>query len=170
MGLDIVAYRELVAVPNAPMKDGQPVHDDAHFLLAERLVHYTEAEFPGRTAGLVPPGIYAWADRMRFRAGSYGGYNDWRNDLARLAGYPAADKCDHRLVFAESAWRASSGPFWELINFSDCEGVIGPLVAAKLAADFREHEAKIAAAAGEPYASFAAAFAMAADGGLVRFC
>ena len=31
-------------------------------------------------------------------------------------------------------------PFVELINFSDCEGVIGPEVAAKLAKDFADYE------------------------------
>ena len=36
------------------------------------------------------------------------------------------------------AWMADDGPFWELINFSDCEGFLGPAVCKKLIMDFDE--------------------------------
>ena len=54
------------------------------------------------------------------------------NELATLAGYAGAD----------DAWERTDGPFWELINFSDCEGVIGPKTSAKLAGDFAAFQEK----------------------------
>lgn len=46
-------------------------------------------------------------------------YSGWRSKLAAMVGNPADNS------------------FYELINFSDCEGVLGPSTCAKLAEDFR---------------------------------
>lgn len=74
---------------------------------------------------------------------------------------------------AEAVWngKANGEAFVELINFSDCEGVIGAEVAKKLAADFAAYQDK----AGDKgdfarvYASWRKAFELAADGGAVCF-
>lgn len=65
------------------------------------------------------------------------------------------------------------GPFWELISFSDCDGIIGPLVSAKLAQDFGDFQP---AADDHPdqhfrdmYARWRTAFETAADTGFVDF-
>jgi len=59
---------------------------------------------------------------------SYGGYNEWRSQLAGLVG-----------TTARSVWdNPKPGPFVELINNSDCEGFIGPRFCQKLALDFAE--------------------------------
>jgi len=75
----------------------------------------------------------------------------------------------------------TKGPFVELINFSDCEGEIGPIVAAKLAKDFAEHQEKARTYVplhndpDEPdwwfnlYKDWRKAFEMASDGGSVCF-
>lgn len=65
-----------------------------------------------------------------FRAGSYGGYNAFREELSRLA----------LGVEPEEVWqdpdRFRDRPFFELINFADNEGTIGSEAAADLHADF----------------------------------
>lgn len=82
---------------------------------------------------------------MGFRAGSYSSYNHWRENLAQLAGYPKKGSSARGASHAAGAWEASGGPFWELINFSDCEGTIGPRMCSKLHGDFLEWRAKAAA-------------------------
>ncbi|QXO12044.1 hypothetical protein pEaSNUABM44_00348 [Erwinia phage pEa_SNUABM_44] len=65
--------------------------------------------------------------RISMRAGSYSGYNIWRAKLSR---------------FALSLPKDSYGnvPFNELIQYSDCEGVIGAKCSTKLANDFATYE------------------------------
>jgi hypothetical protein len=164
MGLDITAYRKLTKTDTAELEsDGYP-KDYLKFWRA-RLVTGTEEEFPGRTEGVEQDAVYSFAERLSFRAGSYGGYNDWRNDLAKVAGHESA----------KAAWDnppPAGSPFWELINFFDNEGVIGPIVAAKLAQDFAEYRTKAKAIGGyffDRYCQWQKAFEMAADGGAVNF-
>lgn len=157
MGLDITACGKLTAVARHP--EGE---DEESLRIDQTSLDYTEKYFPGRTAGLAP-GIYSPAETFPFRAGSYSGYGEWRNQLAIFAGWPSA----------KHVWEnVDTGPFVELINFSDCEGYIGPQVAAKLAKDFADHAARAAKA--EPwfaalYRSWRTAFEIASDGGCVVF-
>lgn len=165
MGLDITAYRQL----QGPVSQDQD--EDGPWLSA------TDSAFIARTDGLEEGAYASAAEEFDFRAGSYGGYNQWRDELAKLAGYPAMRHAPSygppRDLHAASAWQADSGPFWELINFSDCEGTIGPKTSAKLAADFAAHQEKADAHAEgwfrELYAKWRKAFEMAADGGAVSF-
>jgi len=57
-----------------------------------------------------------------FRAGSYSSYNSFRNHLS----------CAMLGVTVSSAWeneeKYSDHLIWNLLNFSDCEGAIGPAV------------------------------------------
>jgi hypothetical protein len=162
MGLDITAYRLLSKVENPELdEDGYPI---AGHQWRCRRIEYTDRDFPGRAAGLESQVIYAFTDSFDFRAGSYGGYNQWRDQLARLAGYASAEDC----------WsNHQSGAFWELINFSDCEGVIGRNVAAKLAKDFADFKEKAAAIGDQwffdTYCCWEKAFIMASDSGAVDF-
>lgn len=165
MGLDITAYRQLKPAPDAPMEDGQPVEWDKYFAPPQSIINWTETNWPGRTAGL-SAGIYSFAESYDFRAGSYGGYGTFRRTLCQLAGNPSID----------SLWESEkpNGPFVELLNFADNEGVIGPEVAAKLAQDFATHEDNILAKAPDDYfrgkyRDWRKAFEMAADGGAVDF-
>ena len=119
--------------------------------------------------------VYSYADNMRFRAGSYSGYNAWRNELAKLAGYPEIEYESWGRTekgFDGGAFKASSGPFLELIKFSDCEGVIGTAVSKKLSKDFADFDQKAAEIGGlfyELYTEWKQAFEMASDGGFVNF-
>lgn len=168
MGLDITAYSGLSKL-NAHKNDdgeavdnatGETLHWDAY------CSPYVNPDFPDRAVSLEVDGIYGYEDSFGFRAGSYGGYNQWRDMLARMAGYAGG---------AQGAWDSEGGPFWELINFSDCEGSIDATVSAKLAADFAEFQPKAEAFAAansyflELYATWRRAFEMAAQGGMVDF-
>lgn len=168
MGLDITAYRKLSPAPGAQLdEDGNPQEWQTHFHAHPSSINFTEENWPGRSAGIETGGVYTFADSLGFRAGSYGGYGDWRRTLARFAGWSKI----------EDAWDKKTGPFIELIDFADNEGVIGPVVAAKLAKDFADNQERADAFAeteedswwGEQYAKWREAFEMAADGGAVDF-
>jgi hypothetical protein len=129
MGLDITAYGNLQAVRPATSKD---LVEGKYY--EEKLIYlYTNPEFPEtRYEPLAKDMLYSYEKEHNFRAGSYSGYNDWRRELAKLIG-----------TTPEQMWKnPKPGPFSELINFSDCEGVIGPTVAAKLHKDFLEWDEK----------------------------
>lgn len=175
MGLDISAYQGLTFAP-----PGQGLDQDGHTDYANGYFRiYVNPDFAARAADLPTPCICASnAGSMVFRAGSYGSYSRWREQLAHMAGYPSIRDDQGHSGHSAGAWNVDSGPFWELINFSDCEGVIGPSVSAKLSADFQKHMATAHAydEANQDggyflsnYENFTKAFAMAAEGGAVSF-
>lgn len=174
MGLDITAYRQIKLAPDAEIDSAGDVVDYDNFMHV-----YVNPDYPERAADLVDRGIYtSGTDSVGFRAGSYGGYNAWREELAQLAGYPAAPYTYYsttQMRHDAGAWAATAGPFWELINFSDCDGAIGPAASAKLARDFAEWDDRAKAKDGPEstfyarYTQWRSAFEMAADSGLVSF-
>jgi len=171
MGLDITAASKIKWIA-VDLPDGGSFGD--YFWVGAQ-----PDEFTAQADGLAP-GLYETANEVNFRAGSYSGYNEWREQLAELAGYPAqpanfAEATPGRPPKEHSAgaWASTSGPFWELINFSDCEGVIGAKTSAKLAQDFAEYQGKADAHADEwfreLYATWRRAFELASDDGAVAF-
>jgi hypothetical protein len=159
MGLDITAYSHLRALGR---------HTSEWCTEKEHIAVYAYGWFPESFRGipvldrddeLLHGGCYemtAESSTYAFRAGSYTGYNLWRDQL-RLQYNPETDP---------------AGPFYELIWFADNEGSIGELAAAELLADFRAHEATYHAP--EPwyrdkYVAWTGAFELATHGGLVRF-
>lgn len=183
MGLDITAYRFCDV--------GDTVIEQWDCRI------YNGENFKGRADDLVNGATYCVAEMIKFRAGSYSSYNTWRDMLAQMAGYARMedDAWRKHLVkaaggtelyrelkhpYAATAWAAESGSFWELINFSDCEGVIGAVTSAKLVQDFKEHERKAAAFSNclssdwcddffELYEKWQEAFTLASQGGAVCF-
>lgn len=171
MGLDITAIAKAMRIGDV---SGNYDWELGHVAVHQSLIEFSNnpTHFPGapRAEGL-QPGIYApGGDRIEFKAGSYTGYNEWRDHLARLVGWGSDSE----------AFRAGPPPagspkaaFYELINFADNEGYIGPKVAAKLAYDFSEWAPR--ATVGQPawfvdgYGKWRKAFELAADGGLVDF-
>lgn len=174
MGLDITAYRNLgpTDIDVTTYEEFEEHDDGAMIFVPEQTLNSVENHWPGRTEGLTA-GVHTYADCHCFRAGSYGGYNAWRDDLARYAGYGSAGAVWNGDVDATA--------FLELINFTDCDGIIGPVVAAKLAVDFTENEevirAKVTAERDDHdaaywmqrYDNWKIAFEMAAQGGMVEF-
>jgi hypothetical protein len=175
MGLDISAYKRLQLLDVKINEDEEPLDPATGDVLEDYTRIYIEEVFADRAEDLLNGGFYAYADRMDFRAGSYSGYGEWRNTLARIAGYlPVPD--NHRgkseMRHDAAAWNATGGPFWELINFSDSEGSIGAKVSARLLEDFRQYlpQAKIEGDGFlEKYNEWMRAFELAADSGAVRF-
>lgn len=181
MGLDIHAASHLRFV--RPMPDAEEFDrieaelDDESIEDRYFLVHPNEAGQEAHLAGM-EPGMYeytATSVQHEFRAGSYSGYNWWREQLSRCAlGVPPEEVWEDPDSFAGQ-------PFVELVNFTDADGRIGTRLARKLAADFRndattaeKYAAELEGKEGEyflsVYRDFATAFELAAQDGAVRFC
>ena len=134
MGLDIHVYTNIRRVDpeeeKAILADECP--GDEAYTKGYRLP-WINPDFPGREEGVeaVP---YASDGAWHFRAGSYSGHFQFRQDLCTLLGHG-----DFRAWINKQS-TDTHGPFEELINFSDCEGAIGPVVSKKLAKDFVDWE------------------------------
>ena len=123
MGLDITAYSKITRCTECESFDDS----DSKWSSKEVVKHRWLSVLPERTrvADGLETACYIVDDEYGFRAGSYGGYNLWRDLLSRaFLGVPARD-----------VWRnpgAYDSPITSLINFSDCEGLIGPVTSASL--------------------------------------
>ena len=170
MGLDITAYSKLTAV-GKHVADGQWCEEDGHvtalaydcFPASFRGIPVLGTSTYGGSA-FIDGGCYAetsGTETLGFRAGSYGGYGQWRDNL-RLQFNPNTDP---------------DLPFYELIWFADNEGCIGPDAAADLLADFRAHADVYAPPRPEPwpdyytdkYLNWTRACELAAEAGLIQF-
>lgn len=156
------------------LPDGSTIADGEY----EKFYQDPYFENLNRHAGVELDAYYAIEDGVRVFGRSYGGYNVWRENLAKLAGYPLTDYEENwiKQCHAAGAWDVEEGPFHELIHFSDCEGTLGPVVCAKLAKDFEEFMSK---AESDPefepylegYKQLAAACKRAGEeNGALRFC
>jgi hypothetical protein len=184
MGLDISYYRKVTlaeAITHDQLKAMNWEHpfydDDMHVFL------WNVPEFEERGDGLVTgfylksPWKYDYTKREqhepeggRFDAGSYHGYNRWREWLADLVG-----------VTPKEVWNGlAPSHFGELINFPDNEGFIGPKTSAKLAKDFEAFAEKVSTIRSakpsidprwdaELFMNFMKAFQGAAGEGIVDF-
>lgn len=79
-------------------------------------------------------GAYTGEEADSFRAGSYSGYNAFRDTLSVIL----QGEKDHH-AWSRVANEGYTKPFDLLINFSDCDGVIGPTSSKKLAQAFEDH-------------------------------
>jgi hypothetical protein len=187
MGLDIYAVSHLRYV--RPMPRGKAM-DRLEAEAAEQGKSLGELYFILRgnysrhraRLGGMKVGLYARTKASKsfgFRAGSYSGYNWWRNELSLFA----LDEEASNVWVEPRSFRGKA--FWELIDFTDCGGRIGTTVAAKLAADFTAHAKRAARHAPtiemaenpdagtywlETYRDFATALKLAARDGALTFC
>jgi hypothetical protein len=149
MGLDVTAYRKIV--PYEGRFNGHEPADDRAFELRPNQHFVAQADgLDGwyiATAGMVHVGM-----------GPYSAYDRWRERLWVLSSEMPDD------------------PFGRLVNFSDCEGVIGNRTSASLLAEFARHRHLACRIAQDEssdflyaYDGFLAAFAVAAFGGAVKF-
>jgi len=158
MGLDITAYGSVDfsrrwTPPAGSGEDAEP--DDYNNWVRV----YANPDFPTRAPG-IETGHYWAADTVGIglRAGSYSSYGRWRARLKEWAmtlWTPTEQLAEGRLY-----------PFYELINFSDCEGVLGPEVCAVLARDFKPDHPEGGSGL---YGALASAFNLAANTGCVCF-
>lgn len=189
MGLDISAYSNLALVkPDAEGLFDESEQEWTKFFEGAasgdeyerrrsapgRPVYLREnPDFPRHMRGIAP-GLYRLTTDsagIHFRAGSYGGlsYSEWRSELAKRFLHT-----DPKSVWGHPD-KFTGQPFAELVNFSDCEGVIGPVIAAKLADDFANHHAKALKVKADRewflyvYEYFWASFCLASQNGAVDF-
>ena len=142
MGLDISAISEIkpVELPEGMEKWSDEYYDWESERGQTLWTPHNMPHFPRHGEGLPDTEVVeSLGEYFSFRAGSYSGYGEWRNDLAIAAGYKGG---------SEEVWmKADSGdyggPFEELINFADNEGVIGPVISQKLYDDFVNYEKEI---------------------------
>lgn len=176
MGLDVSAYKKL-----SPATDAEAFDADGELKWegdADLFVQpYINKHYPERAADIKHRQAYRYGESESFWSGAYSRYNRWREQLAELAGYQEteAERYGQAIKsFAETVWRNPiPGPFMELINFSDCEGVIGTTVSKKLAKDFADFQEKADAHECDhfkaKYKEWREAFEFASDAGLVEF-
>lgn len=168
MGLDITAYSKLVK------RDPQPPREADECETNGVRFYPNNKDFSGRADEIECHLVYDYETCSGFRAGSYSGYNKWRDQLCKAV---------HGIT-AERFWTtpgAETMDLHDLINFSDCEGVIGASVCAKIAAQMRSNKAKIVAWSeanmndmDRPYflqklGEWLVHLDIAADGGALRF-
>jgi hypothetical protein len=182
MGLDITAYSHLKHVgrheKDPTLNEGEPGGLDDWCYYENHVDAYAYDTFPASyrglpilwtAKGLVHSGCYETTEQTEthgFRAGSYGGYNRWRESLAKQ--FNPQSKAPGERYWGEPDPKK---PFYELIWFADNEGSIGPDAAKDLLADFREH-ADVWVPCFEDwdtYKDWTRAFELAAAGGLVKF-
>ena len=175
MGLDITAYSNIKRLDAHLNDDGEAVNNSNGEEVEECYFHvWKNPSFPGRADELVDGAVYAYEDCTGHDVG-YGGYYWWRNELAEMAGYPIRKYdtgCGEQVNHFGGALNSGGGPFYELINFSDCEGFIGTSVATKLLADFKTFHDKaeeIGSLFFEQYKHWQSAMEMASNNGCISF-
>jgi hypothetical protein len=181
MGLDISAWEFATVLPEHPVGDScwerttpEGAWDDS-FVPHVHVWKSAFDAFPQSSRGLERERCYEVSgESIGFRAGSYSGYSEWRGMLARFG-----MGTDPRWVWSEPETFKDT-PFFELVNFSDCEGSIGPEACADLSVDFETMRDEILNSRSWPrpedwdwfvdlYDTWASAFALAANTGLVEF-
>jgi len=158
MGLDIVAYSKLVLESNGDREEGN-----------YNVGCFYPQTFKQQYEPLIEGQYYkSENDSISFKAGSYGGYNHWRNQLAQLI-----YKTDAKVIW-EDIDKYRGKPFINLIHFSDCEGTIGSVASKQLAKDFQDYQYLVDEDLDvyfkEKYSEWRNAFELASDDGAVVFC
>lgn len=176
MGLDITAYRKLAKVEGGRVNDDGYAEDANGKLLPNARTFYDNTDFPGRIAPIEGRVPYTYEDADDVFSAGYMGYGFWREELAKLAGYPLTEVSTYGITehkHAAACWNGATGPFSELINFADNEGTIGSVAAAKLLQDFIEWDEKAQQVQTprfyERYSAMRKGLEMAADDGALRF-
>ena len=118
------------------------------------------------------------SEEFDFRVGSYSTYNKFRNLLSlAIHGIKVESLWDNEHKYAGTA-------LWDLLNFSDCEGVIDSIVSTKILKDLEDNRDKFIEYLkkdtdigemdtehyAETYNNFINAFKLGANLGIVIFC
>jgi hypothetical protein len=164
MGLDITAYKNVELIDTLQTAD----EFEEKYDWKEQLDWVSLCtDYPDRLPPIQLGGVYRYQDKMKFRAGSYSGYGWWRSELCKMA-----HGIEPQLIWDNPETYAGL-PFVELINFSDCEGILGTEVCKKLLDDFVTHQLKANQSKSEyfkdAYANWLNTFEYAADNGYIDF-
>lgn len=149
MGLSICAYVDLKAAPEFVDENDEGEDGDAYEAYYESLLDLTQCSAFEDRSGSVAPGLYEATEYETALSMSYNGYGTFREMLAKAVGYPAIPfPRNEDLLHSNGCWQSDSGPLYELINFSDCEGYLGPEAVAKISRDLIEYREQILAEIG----------------------
>lgn len=174
MGLDVYVYKDVEFIE----VDEIVSDENEYYLLSKSGKRYEEDEFyslyfnphfPNQSKDIPSTAFVYKSYDFSMRAGSYGGYNKWRSQLAALVGYGEIDKSQEADM---NAFKCTVGPFINLIRFSDCEGVISSTVSKQLAAEFEMYEEqakKQDVFFYNKYLEFKKVFEIASENGIVVF-
>lgn len=181
MGLDISFYQAARMLPADAIINGGI--DEGKY--SDGWVAYVNPDFPAQADGLPERFAFAPEGEGRHARIGYWGYGHWQECVARSVGYPKAEPMAdedamaaayrERMPHVTSAWRGHVGPLHALLNFSDCEGVIGPQTCATIAAELAEYRDRaLAEMADNPraaafYDAVAEGFAIVGPTGFARF-
>ena len=153
MGLDITAYKNIRIRELTKDEEGEYYFSNSGFKQSNMpILENKEIQIE-------------FDDVFDFRAGSYGGYNSFRNQLCLASNNISADEL----------WKSENEnlKFYWLINFSDCEGYIGTDYCKILYDEFIKYEKevkeKLSIDYHDKYDKFKEAFKLAFDNGLVNF-
>ena len=176
MGLDITAYENVeLKAADLEKQVAWELVDNLYGQGIRTISIWDTMAFSERAAPLVVPdnGVNVYVvsgETFDFHAGSYSGHGRFRELLCEMAGIAAPD-----VQWTDPA-RYAPLPFHELVNFSDCEGVIGSAAAAELAKDFAAYQKQADAYNGgdaeywqRVYSDWRKAFELAQHGGVVVF-
>lgn len=159
MGLDIYLFTGLKKLEGAKYDEDDYLEDDYLVLpngdkldWDEYVKIYQDPYFAkmNRHEGVELDAFYSFENKEHIFSRGYSGYGNFREWLAKIAGYePVNFTSFGQSSHAAACWDdvkggGQKGPFSEMINFSDCEGTLGPVVCAKLAKDFQQFAAKAA--------------------------
>ena len=164
MGLDITAYQKVNKSEEWFQKSGIEDFHESHLFKHE---HPQMDRSPNMESG----SYYVGGESYRFCAGSYSGYNKFREALSVgiLGSTP------------QEVWnnpeKYQGLPFVELIDYSDCEGFFDSEFSKKLFKDFESNEEKFKAYCEslgvnfyfQRYLDFKRGFELASDGGVLVF-
>jgi hypothetical protein len=177
MGLDIVAYSRLIKEPAPEAKE---VMEKLLTPMGEEVITVHESENNPWGFDLEPGAWLSTEETVEhhFRAGSYSGYNQFRNMLSNaLLGVPSDYVWEDEASF-------EGKPGYEMVNFSDCQGVISWSIAEKLYNDLVGNRIKFVEYVGSIYGAdndetehltyvydnFITAFELAKNNGVVVYC
>lgn len=130
MGLDITAVSSVVECVSDAWDEFE---DDDSLGYDDVLGLFQHPDFKAQADGIAN-GIYSVEGvRFGFRAGSYGGYSRFRNLLSDCVHGVAVEE-----IWSEPGkWKTKA--FFSILNFSDCDGFIGPQTSKELHEDFKKH-------------------------------
>jgi hypothetical protein len=143
MGLDVTAFQEMKLINACRNEDGEIIDPETGKEVESAVEIWDNTDFPGRAAPLHSKCVYSYEEAMAVPGQGYGGFSNWRETLAKISGWPLTEYESWGAIkkwHSAGAWAATEGPFWELINFSDCEGFIGTDACKKLCADFAQYK------------------------------
>jgi hypothetical protein len=138
MGVVLTAFGNPLIIPESELmfdEDDCPTHE----CFTQIITPYINQSFPKHASDIQSRGKYFWTDcQEHMTSTTCCDFNDFRNWLAELCGYPKAYNSWRNIDWAFAGAGEVEGQGYvldEFINFSDCEGTIGTKYCQKIFKD-----------------------------------